>query len=67
MKSFVFIYREELYKPCECPYDLCTCGRRGVADIIIAKQRNGPTDEIKLTFLHKFTTFANPDHVHMGV
>lgn len=63
----VFIYREEFYKPCECPYDLsCTCGRRGVSDIIIAKQRNGPTDEIKLTFLHKFTTFANLDHAHMG-
>lgn len=63
----VFIYREEFYKPCECPYDLaCTCGRRGVSDIIIAKQRNGPTDDIKLTFLHKFTTFANLDHSHMG-
>ncbi|HBO84646.1 MAG: replicative DNA helicase [Deltaproteobacteria bacterium GWC2_42_11] len=62
----VFIFREELYKPCECPKDLsCTCGRRGVADILIEKQRNGPTGDIKLVFLNKFTTFANLEHAHI--
>ncbi|MBI5874942.1 MAG: replicative DNA helicase [Deltaproteobacteria bacterium] len=56
----VFIYREEFYKPCECLYDMsCTCGRRGVSDIIIAKQKNGHIGEIKLTFLNKFRTFVN--------
>ena len=61
----VFIYREEQYRPCECPRDMdCTCGRRGVADIIIGKQRNGPTGEIRLAFLSKYTTFANLDTLH---
>ncbi|MBI5682365.1 MAG: replicative DNA helicase [Deltaproteobacteria bacterium] len=62
----VFLYREEYYKPCECPHDLsCTCGRRGTADIIIAKQRNGPTGKVKLAFQNKFTAFANLEHAHM--
>lgn len=61
----VFIYREEQYRPCECPGDSnCTCGRRGIADIIIGKQRNGPTGEIKLAFLSKYTAFENLDTVH---
>ncbi len=56
----VFIYREEQYKPCECPKDMdCTCGRRGIAEIIIGKQRNGPTGEIRLAFLSRYTTFEN--------
>jgi len=29
------------------------------ADIMVAKQRNGPTGDIKLTWLHKFTRFEN--------
>lgn len=62
----VFLYRGEYYKPCECPSDLsCTCGRRGTADIIIAKQRNGPTGKIKLAFLNRYTTFANLEHTHI--
>ncbi len=61
----VFIYREEQYRPCECPRNMsCTCGRRGVADIIIGKQRNGPTGEIKLAFLSRYTTFENLDTTH---
>jgi len=60
-----FIYREEFYSPCECTNTFdCTCGRRGVADIIIGKQRNGPTGDIKLAFLNRHTTFANLDTVH---
>ena len=47
----VFIYREEVYEP-ETP-------RKGVADIIIAKQRNGPGGECHLTFLGEFTKFEN--------
>ena len=47
----VFIYREEVYDK-ETP-------RRGVADIIIGKQRNGPVGEFHLTFLGEFTKFEN--------
>jgi replicative DNA helicase len=33
--------------------------RKGVADLIVAKQRNGPTGRIELAFLDKFTKFKN--------
>jgi replicative DNA helicase len=33
--------------------------RKGEADLIVAKQRNGPTGKITLAFLDKFTKFAN--------
>ncbi|MEK7774025.1 MAG: replicative DNA helicase, partial [Deltaproteobacteria bacterium] len=49
----MFVYRESLYKPCDCPRELCTCGVRKGAELIVAKQRNGPTDMIKLTFLNE--------------
>jgi replicative DNA helicase len=47
----VFIYRQEVYEP-DTP-------RKGVADIIIGKQRNGPTGEFHLTFLGEYTKFEN--------
>jgi replicative DNA helicase len=47
----VFIYREEVYQP--------DTARKGVADIIIGKQRNGPVGEFHLTFLGEFTKFEN--------
>jgi replicative DNA helicase len=47
----VFIYREEVYEP-DTP-------RKGIADIIIAKQRNGPVGEFHLTFLGEYTKFEN--------
>ncbi len=47
----IMIYREEVYEP-ETP-------RKGIADIIVAKQRNGPTGEVHLTFLGKYTRFEN--------
>ena len=47
----MIIYREEVYKP-ETP-------RKGIADINIAKQRNGPTGEVHLTFLGRYTQFEN--------
>ena len=46
-----FIYREEVYEH-DTP-------RAGIADIHIAKQRNGPTGEFQLTFLGRFTKFEN--------
>lgn len=45
----MFIYREELYKPSE--------ENAGLAELIIAKQRNGPTGIVKLAFLREFTRF----------
>jgi replicative DNA helicase len=47
----VFIYREEEYKPSD--------ENRGLAEIIIGKQRNGPTGTIKLAFIKEFTRFEN--------
>jgi replicative DNA helicase len=47
----VFIYRDEVYNE-ESP-------DKGVAEIIIGKQRNGPIGTCKLTFLGKYTRFEN--------
>lgn len=47
----IFIYREEVYKP--------DTARKGIADISIAKQRNGPIGEFPLTFVGRFTKFEN--------
>ncbi|MEE9511308.1 MAG: replicative DNA helicase [Gammaproteobacteria bacterium] len=46
-----FIYREEVYDA-DTP-------RKGIADINVAKQRNGPTGEFRLTFRGEFTRFDN--------
>lgn len=47
----VFIYRDEVYNE-ETP-------DKGTAEIIIAKQRNGPIFKTRLTFLGQFTRFEN--------
>jgi replicative DNA helicase len=47
----MMIYREEVYDK--------NTTRKGIADIIVAKQRNGPTGEISLTFLGEYTKFEN--------
>ena len=47
----LFIYRDEVYNP-DSP-------RKGIAEIIIAKQRNGPVGKIDLTFLGRHTRFEN--------
>jgi replicative DNA helicase len=47
----MMIYREEVYDQ--------NTTRKGIADIIITKQRNGPTGEVQLTFLGEFTKFEN--------
>jgi replicative DNA helicase len=47
-----FVFREEVYKPHQ--EDL-----RGLAELIIAKQRNGPVGTVKLVFLHAQTKFEN--------
>jgi replicative DNA helicase len=47
----LFIYRDEVYNE-DTP-------DKGVAEIIIAKQRNGPIGTVRLTFLGEFTRFEN--------
>ncbi|HQR39412.1 MAG TPA: replicative DNA helicase [Blastocatellia bacterium] len=46
-----FIYREEMYSPTE--------ENQGVAELIVGKQRNGPTGIVRLAFLKEFTRFEN--------
>jgi len=53
----LFIYREELYDP-ETPID-----RRGLAEIIVAKHRNGPTGSAHLVFLGQYARFDNLQQV----
>jgi replicative DNA helicase len=52
----VLLMREEYYNP--------TDENRGIADVIIAKQRNGPVGTIKLKFFKEFVKFANLETVH---
>ena len=47
----LFIYRDEIYNRAE------DNPNKGKAEIIIGKQRNGPTGKVDLAFLDKFTTF----------
>ena len=47
-----FIFREEVYKKDDPDLD-------GIAEIIIAKQRNGPIDTVKMAFIKKYTRFEN--------
>ncbi len=46
-----FIYRDEVYHP-DTP-------DKGIAEIIIGKQRNGPTGVVRLAFLDRYTAFEN--------
>ncbi len=62
----MFVYREAAYRDCDCPKDLCTCGLRRGAEIIVAKQRNGPTGTIKLTFLNEITRFEDQTQADYG-
>jgi replicative DNA helicase len=47
-----FIFREEVYKPDDPDLE-------GRAELIIAKQRNGPTGTIRLAFIKRSTRFEN--------
>lgn len=47
----VLLLREEYYTPTE--------ENKGVAEVIIAKQRNGPVGSVKLTFINEYTRFAD--------
>jgi len=47
----LFLYRDEMYHP--------ESADRGVAEVIVAKHRNGPTGKISLAFLEHYTRFEN--------
>jgi replicative DNA helicase len=47
-----FIFREDYYNE--------TDENKGIAELIIAKQRNGPTGTVRLAFIKEFTLFENP-------
>jgi len=51
----MFIYRDEYYTK-------DACKEPGVAEVIIAKQRNGPTGTVKLAFLRQITKFESLAH-----
>ena len=50
----MFIYRDQVYNP-DSP-------DKGTAEIIIAKQRNGPIGTVRLAFLGEYTRFDNLAH-----
>ena len=50
----MFIYREELYDP--------QSEKKGIADILIRKHRNGPTGERQLFFHEKYAKFESLEH-----
>ena len=51
----IFIYREDQYADKNAP----PTEAAGTAELIIAKQRNGPTGVVKLAFIREFTRFEN--------
>ncbi|MCK4852167.1 MAG: replicative DNA helicase [Candidatus Omnitrophica bacterium] len=51
----ILLLREEYYNPTE--------ENKGMAEVIVAKQRNGPVGTIKLAFLSEYTRFSNLSRV----
>jgi replicative DNA helicase len=47
----IFIYRDEYYNE--------ESDQQGLAEVILAKHRNGPTDAVKLSFLKRYARFAD--------
>lgn len=47
----LFIYRDEVYNP--------DTDQKGIAEVIIGKQRNGPIGKVLLTFIGEYTRFEN--------
>jgi replicative DNA helicase len=48
----LFIYRDEVYNP-------DNENNKGIAEVIIGKQRNGPIGKVELAFLGEYTKFEN--------
>lgn len=56
----IFLFRRDYYEKEECK-------EPGVAEVIIAKQRNGPVGTVKLAFINKLTKFENLAPGYVGV
>lgn len=54
----MFVHRDEYYQTNEEDREAV----RGEADLLIRKQRSGPTGDVKLTWVHEFTRFRNFSH-----
>jgi replicative DNA helicase len=55
----MFVYRDEYYNPDETD-------QQGIAEVHIAKHRNGPTDTVRLTFLKRYAKFSDTAGGGMG-
>ncbi len=55
----IFLYRDEVYNK-KNP------ANKGKAEVIVAKQRNGPTDVVKLTYLSEYTRFLDFTDQYVG-
>ena len=55
----IFLNRPEIYKIEQFPDNTST---EGVCEIIVGKQRNGPTGETKLAFVKEYARFENLAH-----
>jgi replicative DNA helicase len=54
----MLLHREDYYHRGQDGYE-----PNNTAELIVAKQRNGPTGTVKLTFMEKTTRFENASHV----
>ncbi|HYE09795.1 MAG: dnaB [Clostridia bacterium] len=52
----MFLYRDEYYHP--------DTEKKNIGEVIIAKQRNGPTGTVELVWLGQFTKFANKERTY---
>ncbi len=52
----MFLYRDEYYN--------ANTEKKNLAEVIVAKQRNGATGTIELVWLGKYTKFANKERIH---
>jgi replicative DNA helicase len=50
--TILFLYRDEYYKKQDSQ-------KKGIAELDIAKQRNGPTKVVEMSFIEKYTKFKN--------
>ncbi len=55
----VFLYRDEVYN--EQTED------KGIAEILVRKQRNGPIGDVRLKFFDKYTRFENLEEGRVGL
>jgi len=52
----IFLYRDEVYNE--------RTEEKGISEVLVRKQRNGPVGTLKLKFFDKFTRFENLEKTH---